>query len=112
MSAHTPGPWAVCDEPPNEYWYKGLTIGVADPGDARRVCDVHDWGLAFGDEMTKANAHLIAAAPDLLAACEFALAHCEDFVRDQLEGTSMLNAAMEKLNPIRAAIAKAKGGAK
>ncbi len=68
MSGHTPGPWEVCSVPANDYWQSGVTIGAADPEDARRVCDVFTCG-ATGDDihsMHKANARLIAAAPDLL----------------------------------------------
>lgn len=77
MSGHTPGPWAVCTQQPegNPYWLVGLTIGAADPGDARKVCTVHDWGIDWPvgtvqHDMTAANARLIAAAPDLLEACQ------------------------------------------
>lgn len=70
MTEFTPGPWEVCMSPPNEYWFAGVTIGAADPGDARRICDVNTMG-ARGDDihpMHQANARLIAAAPDLLRA--------------------------------------------
>ena len=78
LGAATPGPWEVCTEPPNRYWNAGTTIGVADPQDGRRVCDVQDWGLANGLDggMTAANAALIVAlrnnAESLLARLEAA----------------------------------------
>ena len=69
---HTPGPW--------------MDFGVNDLGDALRILGAHGikglsvlarvpFGFADGetdvpDEISKANAALIAAAPDLLAACE------------------------------------------
>jgi hypothetical protein len=64
---HTPGPWVVGGRP-NRDGDRTDAIGVnADGGHGYTVCDV------FGDveELAphmRANAHLIAAAPDLLAA--------------------------------------------
>lgn len=73
LAAATPGPWAVCqDPPPNPYWQPGFTVGAADPKDARRVCDTSllDWRLGL------ANAALIVAAvnalPSLIARLEAA----------------------------------------
>lgn len=75
---HTPGPWAVCIDPPNAHWHSGLTIGAADPKDARRVCDVTSFESppALGS-MAAANARLIAAAPDLLNALRSLLRQAE-----------------------------------
>lgn len=69
MSEHTPGPWAVHGEwitradehaeaMKNEYGYQSghYVAHVVEPIGGREVCN--------------ANAHLIAAAPDLLKACE------------------------------------------
>ena len=53
----------------------------------------------FDKETTEANARLIAASPDLLAACEFALECLVDWDRENGEAGDML----------RTAIAKAKG---
>lgn len=63
MSAHTPGPWRIDKLGP---WVEAddrVEGSVAD-------CDVGRWEEA----QRIANARLIAAAPDLLAACEFAAA--------------------------------------
>jgi hypothetical protein len=59
-----PGPWAVCGVAPNSAWHTGLTIGVEDPNDARRVCDVIDWDLDMrGDDgLTASTGKLIAHA--------------------------------------------------
>ena len=38
LDAATPGEWAVCERPLNEYWKAGKTIGVAVP-QGIRVCD-------------------------------------------------------------------------
>lgn len=67
MAKHIPGPWEVCRNPTNEYWFAGRTIGAADPGDARRICDLPV--LAHPDQ-NEANGRLICAAPDLLWALQ------------------------------------------
>ena len=58
MSKHTPGPWYVSEK-------KGFYDVVID--DRTAVAFVTDTG---GKETEKANAHLIAAAPELLKACK------------------------------------------
>ena len=64
MSGHTPGPWAV-----NE-WSGGWTVyggrmPLATGVEVARIAPVDD-----ERERNEADARLIAAAPDLLAACE------------------------------------------
>ena len=70
MSAqHTPGPWALASLPCKSARNKlGLVAGD------RRLCD-----LLVYDDADEANARLIAAAPDLLAALE----KIRDLVSDQ-----------------------------
>ncbi len=69
-----------------------------------------DWRLTQGSIVCQMrdgdprDAHLIAAAPDLLEALEMALGAVEYF--DEHEGAPML------LDAVRAAIAKARGGGK
>ena len=81
--AHTPGPWALIDEPRNHHYR------AAHPGDYE-VLGQHCWYIAgrhgnsdfVADVITTnlppeegdANAKLLAAAPDLLDACEEMLA--------------------------------------
>lgn len=100
---HTPGPWTygghlfdsriMAEEAPSSW--SSRTIAVVDHTE---------------DEMGEANAHLIAAAPDLLAACTHALnalervAHTVD--REELD------AVVEVAALTRAAIAKARGESK
>jgi hypothetical protein len=62
------------------------------------------------DEIGRANARLIAAAPELLAGCRTALEVAESWIHDQLDGTSSLDGALAELAPVRAALAKATGG--
>lgn len=94
MTKHTPGPWWAdtgcrCEN---------ITIYGTETGDAVDVCDV----VYRGDEIQiEANARLIAAAPDLLAALELILtAEERGFGADYIKGCA------------RAAIAKAKGKTK
>jgi hypothetical protein len=72
---HTPGPWQV------EYYtgdhgrptvVKKTPGRVGNPISAVTILFTHD-----GDAVTEANARLIAAAPDLLAACIQALSSIE-----------------------------------
>lgn len=67
----TPGPWRVV---PNG---NGCNFSIASQHDDIVIggFDDHDWG--YGVE-TEANAHLIAAAPDLLSALELAA----DYIKD------------------------------
>lgn len=106
-SAATPGPWAY-------------TVGVED--DETR-CVVHqkdadrDWIIAViengapGDslETEKANARLIAAAPDLLEACKAALV-AFDSMGEEHEDHKFLNIAyIESRSKLLAACASAGG---
>lgn len=93
---HTPGPWqstkckAVVKSA--DYW------AIIEEGDESAA-----WAIAEIDcdrEAAEANAKLIAAAPELLAACEAAFS---DYQSDTFQQPT------EAL--LRAAIAKAKGGA-
>lgn len=87
--AHTPTPWRVVRHK------TGYSVRA---GQGDESFDVANTGLLnLSDEENEANAHLIAAAPELLAALEN-IARCtmEPNIRDEA----------------RAAIAKAKGAAK
>lgn len=81
---HTPGPW----KPIRDLSSKMLEIW-ADDGDR--------W---IGEVQRKEDARLIAAAPDLLAACDSALGYLVMIGTDHGDGIRAV---------LRAAIAKAKG---
>lgn len=88
---HTPGPWMLADH--------GYTKIVSKPGDGyitRDVCRMDASTSAAFEQ--HANARLIAAAPDLLAA----LIRCEQMVST--------DAGSPDWNWVRAAIAKATPG--
>lgn len=74
MSAHTPGPWALV--PRSECYGRQPEPGVewvVSDGRLGWVCVGPGWDDEYRDE-SYANARLIAAAPELLAACVDALA--------------------------------------
>ena len=83
MKTHTPGPWHYETGDDGAVIYTGFTI-------AKIPIDGSDW---------QSNAHLIAAAPDLLAALEAALTAVEYY--HEHEGCDAM------LDQARAAIAKA-----
>ena len=69
MAEHTPGPWFTGSSPNH-----ASRVYARRPSEgARQVavcdCEQHEW-LPRSREENRANARLIAAAPDLLAACE------------------------------------------
>jgi hypothetical protein len=88
MSQHTPGPW-FCENGDNR-WVVWDDAGMAC------ICDVHT-GVEPDPSGTR-HAHLIAAAPDLLAACEL-----------MLTVYGLAQEAPHAVEVMQAAIAKAKG---
>lgn len=92
MNKHTPGPWI---------WANGFK-GLYGAGKDNEVLDHAEYeGMWLGPN-AKANASLIAAAPDLLEACKEAIKELEDC----LSAPSYDWDFYEKL---RRAIAKAEG---
>lgn len=96
MSTHTPGPWNI------------LWVNVAkDPRDNSAASIETGTGSIIALNLAKkehaeGNARLIAAAPDLLAACNRALTELAEPV--------MLHVALPRIcAELRAAIAKAEG---
>jgi hypothetical protein len=105
MSAHTPGPWIAVREAALDYRHHQIDtedgqscVAVVAGGGPVRAIDV-------AEEI--ANAHLIAAAPDLLAACEAVAKSL-----DHPDGTGWYEATLSHADvaAIRGAIAKARGG--
>ena len=89
MTEHTPGPWI-------RY---GLQVEATPSGHRYDIAYIASWSPYLTPELTNANGNLIAAAPDLLAACQEALQQLN------AEGLDRMPAAIHA----RAAIAKAKG---
>jgi hypothetical protein len=88
MSKHTPGPW-------------GLEIELVYDSADRLIADCSG-SARFDDDTVRANAHLIAAAPEMLEVMERALKLSREHADFKLY-------AME---PFERAIAKAKGESK
>ena len=117
MTKHTPGPWVVeknttliwgaCDSDDKSTHGMGFPIAEArltTPGWAKR---------SFADCEPEANAHLIAAAPELLEAlkkAETLLNHMGDILNG-LDAVTAEDAAMAApiFEAVRAAIIKAEG---
>ena len=100
---HTPGPWEI-----DRFSFRGeLPYLIATKFDVICLFQQHN---RIRVEDVEANAHLIAAAPDLLAACEKA----KQFITNGVElGYIRLpdkpDPALDTLPQICAAIAKAEG---
>lgn len=79
MTQHTPGPWDV--GPPIINHAQGQSDLTVRDKTGFIVCYVNQFAASFDDKKDHANARLIAAAPDLLRACEAVLLwtdyHCE-----------------------------------
>ena len=110
MSApHTPGPWAI--EAPSDMTPHIWISAPTNSGCAKiEICDYED---GLGERLSAedwANANLITAAPELLAACENWIAWLDmDGDPYEVEGAAAYEAKM--LTAMRRAIAKANGGA-
>lgn len=91
---HTPGPWTV-DTNGGGRFSNSIAAKVVASG---LIADVSDWWYDVGQ--AEANAHLIAAAPDLLEALVELLPLADDEVSHTYDNV---------LDIARAAIAKARG---
>lgn len=99
MTQHTPGPWELLPQSDgsNMVALRRETGKQMNPYAFRLVCHV----LARGDSIKQddANAKLIAAAPDLLVACQRVLTHDSVDLCDCGEpecATTLLRAAIDK----------------
>ena len=119
---HTPGPWKVAsccliDQSPSGEWFHKPIVSMADDfANAPCICDVDPKAYRKTqreamkpDPVALANARLIAAAPDLLAACRELVAF--SFAAEESRGdyASALRDFCRLKRNIRAAIAEAEG---
>lgn len=115
-STHTPGPWHIGFKDgsgglsDNEGAY---IVGYVD-SDLENVVVVggsDDWSLPFG-VVNEADAHLIAAAPDLLAAAIKAEANLTNIIAllRAARNPSVERVFADSLGDLKAAIQKARGG--
>ena len=101
---HTPGPWLIEeDDHEEEFEIYPQKDGPPPLGRWAEICTVKDYHGS-----PKANAHLIAAAPDLLEALKAAVSALEWWER---EHQCCSGATDEQMAIINAAIAKAEGRA-
>ncbi len=115
MSEHTPGPWRI--ELPMPPHISIVAGGPIDDGTTKYIADIYDFRVPHDPdtddprsnvtlEEAWANAHVLKAAPDLLAACERMIGiSTVDGGGDPLTEDSW----DEAYDQARAAIAKAKG---
>jgi hypothetical protein len=76
MAQHTPGPWRVFTTPDNS-----KVIGIGErTGDGIADCGFGVW--RGGSEEARANAQLMAAAPDMLAALKGVQPNAEEAIAD------------------------------
>lgn len=101
MEKHTPGPWW---EEPDSYQVPRIWARMSDGEACDVACTEGDGSIPFDER--RANARLIAAAPELLEACEFALLELSLKEGDKVLGASQWEEFKCKA---KAAIAKAKG---
>lgn len=101
---HTPGPWEV---KPEEAGKPYIRIRGTRLGHTYKIANVlvHTYPGALDAELNEARktARLIAAAPDFYEACKALIAYCD---KNPPMGESLWSVQL-----IRAAIAKAEGGA-
>ena len=109
MSKHTPGPWVKAVKPTQV----GRCFVIDTPDGLGRqhghICCIYDDNTSFNmksHEEHEANAHLIAAAPDLLEALKD-VSRILDAVRYTV---GLTKTQAERLKRAGAAIARAEGG--
>ena len=104
MSGHTPGPWRLDGDRRNGW--DNLTGAYVAQEEGGRICECFANCLVRHDETLRANARLIAAAPDLLA---FALAYREAFAKWEISNSfsNVFDTSGELSAKANAAIAKA-----
>lgn len=104
MGAHTKGPWEFGPG----YEPGDTKFDLFAPGGVQVIAQAsyeNMWLSAHDATTDAANARLIAAAPDLLAACQEALTYCEHLK------SSMFGVEPSHADQLRAAIRKATGEA-
>jgi hypothetical protein len=104
---HTPGPWRANERTICPRSRKWVQTDVRGGGEVVAICSRTRHTVSDDDVAeVMANARLIAAAPDLLAACEAAM---EFLPKGEYPGGSGQTEAVRVRDLVRAAIAKAKG---
>lgn len=131
----TPGPWVALQHPIAPFGAGGVPVTVAAPArsmhgdhhsDAARVCEISAQGsdAVFDPVETQANAHLLAAAPELFEAAASALEMLAEHDTEDGENMRCFETGAEfvgdpyavkecpicaNIKKLRAALAKARG---
>jgi len=108
MMKHTQGPWAV--KLKDRKW---VIKGPDKKHSPVALVELEGFGMGPSRAVREANARLIAAAPDLLAALEAVLPDLWDGIdlaTEQSVNEAWLADALHRLDAARAAVNKAKGG--
>lgn len=109
MSAHTPGPWAIRTDLNFTPGGSNVIVAPADGGNSVVVAECWTVGPYTGSAVNEpeglANAHLIAAAPEMLAALKDAYA----YINLKGSGQRPVQDIGEVLDVLGSAIAKAEG---
>src|SRR5438105_6090577 len=100
--AHTPGPWRIVES--------GSTRDIRSCEAAPRTIAAlfRPFPYLMGEQENEANARLIAAAPDLLAACEAAATIMQEVPESELHPADR-NPFTNALIGLRQALEKARG---
>ena len=108
MGKHTPGPWHHHGPAGSQHSIGGY-VNASDNRQQPAIC--HVMGSEFSSAETRANAALIAAAPDMLAALLAAVECGMVPTSSATEGGAMKYVKQAHVaDQIRAAIKKAEGG--
>lgn len=108
MMTHTPGEW-TCEHGTSDQFHIHNEVGLCIASTCDRA-QHPDSAAAKTYEEDEANAELMAAAPDLLAACRVMDLACRNLESHAHEGRTSISGEMEKaIADLRAAIAKAEG---
>lgn len=110
-ASHTPGPWIIKEYnngATGEYGLHGIFREKEDKGHAQHTPIIEKvWGRTL--EESDANARLIAAAPDLLAALNNLVYSAWKYDADAEEENGNWSISHEAMAEVEAAIAKAEG---
>lgn len=99
MSKHTPGPWKFVPSDDTPGHREPAVVYIKN----KRF--EFSGGIAFDAHETEANARLISASPDLLAACKVA----DQFLDHLANSWEVCRHTQAMIDQIKAAIAKAEG---
>ena len=110
---HTPAPWTFLEQEDTEsVWNAGEPLTICGPAndDLANVYSSDDSTVSIPRKQAIANAHLISAAPEMLAALEAQVEHLKGFTDEELRRRDQLGigGGYDRALIARAVIAKAR----